>query len=482
MSSSIPSVKCLVWPWETSVWHERIEHSLRFKVSDYGDVDKIIEHILGKEKTEQVYTRDAFANAMYNYHIRDKSPDEFVDFETKTKSTRFPKDFLKGKIIPFIQKLAVNLPHMFSHQRVKLMLRGQNSRVVLSREQVSALLAGAFFGIFDSYDELPPFTEGRYFGKFSFLHLYKICNMYAIESIIYYFGRIMAQEPTGELIIRRHRIPFERCPVWKDVEIKLGSVKLLPDHRIWESKAELQIGESSSAISGDALVNGKGREEILFLTHPELLVLRLICESVDDDEAIAVMGAERFSEYEGFGTSLKFIGGYQDTYHRTQDGTISRSICFADCTTNIGNYTEYTTEFDRDLNKIFIALNLMKPPAVKLDFGTTHWGDSDHKDITGCNKYMKFIQQYMAASALGLTLCYYPGNNSGGNKPSNGNGNEFLNYAVKFINHIKRQGWTISDLYKRYKKIAADIKRDVINGYNDIKIEDLNLFKMMMEN
>ena len=65
-------------------------------------------------------------------------------------------------------------------------------------------------------------------------------------------------------------------------------------------------------IGGGVLGNGCVQEEIIFVLSPELITSILFCESLDDNEAIQIKGAERFSVYEGYGESFKWSGDYID--------------------------------------------------------------------------------------------------------------------------------------------------------------------------
>jgi len=55
------------------------------------------------------------------------------------------------------------------------------------------------------------------------------------------------------------------------------------------------------------------QEEIRFMINPELIVGMLFMASMDDNEAIEIVGAERFSQYMGYGSSFRFVGDYIDS-------------------------------------------------------------------------------------------------------------------------------------------------------------------------
>lgn len=54
------------------------------------------------------------------------------------------------------------------------------------------------------------------------------------------------------------------------------------------------------------------QEEIRFAVCPELIAGCLLCEKMDDNEAIIILGARQYSAYSGYGFSLKFAGAYND--------------------------------------------------------------------------------------------------------------------------------------------------------------------------
>lgn len=69
-------------------------------------------------------------------------------------------------------------------------------------------------------------------------------------------------------------------------------------------------------IGGGVIGNGCVQEEIFFVLSPELIVSRLIFESLDNNEAIQIKGAERFSSYGGYGESFKWADDFIDRRRR----------------------------------------------------------------------------------------------------------------------------------------------------------------------
>ena len=57
-----------------------------------------------------------------------------------------------------------------------------------------------------------------------------------------------------------------------------------------------------------------------FFECPELLVACLLATPLLDNEAVHVVGAERFSESAGVGLDLRFVKPVLDDTHRAADG------------------------------------------------------------------------------------------------------------------------------------------------------------------
>lgn len=463
----------LIYPWETYVWEERILPALSYKIQDYGDVDKIIGHILGDRLAEKIYVRDAFHNMMVNYHMSDTNADKFTLQSQKVQ--KYTKFHIKNSILPSIQNLAKSLPQFLGKYPLKVLMSGNTDSVKLTRIQVAALIAGSFFGVFDAYEHYDSNkVDSSLFQRFSLLNVFKKCHMFSFECLLNYFNTISQRTDfSGDIVVRRKVLPV--IPKWDELDHDLGAVRLLqPNTNHNYSSSHFTLGECTAQVTGAAWEGGNGQEEILFNTYPELMVVRLLCNKLEPTEAIAVMGAERFSEFRGVGSVTKYAGEFADQYKRLSDGTIGRTIVLIDPTPNIGNYTEFTTEFDKDLNKAFCGLSIMHPGRLpkgfQIEFAATPWGSSNIPDVVESNKYMKFIQLYIASSLLGICLNYYPGDDP-----------EFLTYGIKFMNFIKSRHWSVNDLYVAYKKVAEDIRRDVTNGYNDIKIKNYNIFNAILE-
>uniref|UniRef100_A0A453MGW8 PARG catalytic Macro domain-containing protein n=1 Tax=Aegilops tauschii subsp. strangulata TaxID=200361 RepID=A0A453MGW8_AEGTS len=91
------------------------------------------------------------------------------------------------------------------------------------------------------------------------------------------------------------------------------------------------------------------QEEIRFMINPELIVGMLFMASMEDNEAIEIVGAERY------GSSFRFVGDYLDTKPLDAMGrrkTRIVAIDALDCPTKL----QYETSgLLREVNKAFVG-------------------------------------------------------------------------------------------------------------------------------
>lgn len=58
--------------------------------------------------------------------------------------------------------------------------------------------------------------------------------------------------------------------------------------------------------------SGCVQEEIRFAICPEMLVSLIVCEMLQANECVFLIGCEQYSVYEGYSDSFKFAGSYED--------------------------------------------------------------------------------------------------------------------------------------------------------------------------
>ena len=69
-------------------------------------------------------------------------------------------------------------------------------------------------------------------------------------------------------------------------------------------------------LGGGVLREGCVQEEIRFVINPELIAGRIFTECLQPNESLVITGAERFSDYTGYGDTFKFKSNHLDTTPR----------------------------------------------------------------------------------------------------------------------------------------------------------------------
>ncbi|KAH0736382.1 hypothetical protein KY285_012089 [Solanum tuberosum] len=79
-----------------------------------------------------------------------------------------------------------------------------------------------------------------------------------------------------------------------------------------QSREAIEVDFANMYLGGGALVRGCVQEEIRFMINPELIAGMLFLPCMADNEAIEIVGTERFSSYTGYASSFRFNGDYVD--------------------------------------------------------------------------------------------------------------------------------------------------------------------------
>uniref|UniRef100_A0A0A9DSW8 PARG catalytic Macro domain-containing protein n=1 Tax=Arundo donax TaxID=35708 RepID=A0A0A9DSW8_ARUDO len=161
------------------------------------------------------------------------------------------------------------------------------------------------------------------------------------------------------------------------------------------------------------------------MINPELIVGMLFMASMEDNEAIEIVGAERFSQYMGYGSSFRFVGDYLDSKPFDSMGrrrTRIVAIDALDCPTMLqyefsGLVREVNKAFcgfsDQSKHQLYVKLfqdssTRDNCPSVSSDeyvgVSTGNWGCG----AFGGNTEIKSMIQWIAASqALRPFVNYY---------------------------------------------------------------------------
>ncbi|RVW69066.1 Poly(ADP-ribose) glycohydrolase 1 [Vitis vinifera] len=251
-----------------------------------------------------------------------------------------------AEVLPALANLLLRFPSLleFHYRNADTLIDGvqtglrildsQQSGIVFSqpgrkfptyyKELIGALLTCSFFCLF-------PITnrDAKHLPMINFDHLFScLYDIYdekmenKIKCIVHYFERICSQMPTGLVSFERKVLPLEDSPfcvtypkadLWSKSAVPLCHFEVHRSGLIEDqSKEALEVDFANRYIGGGALRRGCVQEEIRFMINPELIAGMLFLPSMADNEAIEVVGPERFSNYTGYASSFHFAGDYVD--------------------------------------------------------------------------------------------------------------------------------------------------------------------------
>ncbi len=320
-----------------------------------------------------------------------------------------------AQLIPFIAGLALQVELMYPDGTVPILSKRKQNVVKLSRREVSCLMANMFFCTVPKQSKDFDLGEYRFYGLMCDDMTY--CQYLIDEKlpcVLSYFAAIMEAEPEGVVTIARNCLtPEERKEFtlarWTASEKPLVDITLEPKLRIEQAHDCLQVDFANHYIGGGVDATCL-QEQILFVIYPELFVTCLLCEKMEDYEAIVITGVEQYSNYTGYSESFKYAGKCADpmTTKRDASGRIPRQIvaidalCLpkpADRVKQFGE--EYTL---RELNKAYVGFlgDVVCDPEDRRPLATGKWGCGV---FSGCNEY-KFLIQWLAASEAGRKMVF----------------------------------------------------------------------------
>ncbi|KZV21221.1 poly(ADP-ribose) glycohydrolase 1-like [Dorcoceras hygrometricum] len=377
-----------------------------------------------------------------------------------------------GEVLPRLGNLLLRLPDLleihyqnagiFNGLETSLrLLESQHSGVVfLSQELVAALLVCALFGLFPTTNRgakhLPAINFDNLF--VSIYECYHVSLENKIKCIIHYFERICLHMPTGNVSFERKVLPLENSPsgivypktnFWSESVVSLCQLEVHKTGLIEDQYAEaLEVDFANKYIGGGALSRGCVQEEIRFMINPELIVSMLFMSSMADNEAIEIIGTERFSNYFDYllrETNKAFCGLFdQNKYQLYQKLSETIEVQGEKPAQNIKNLFHKSKNLQsassqsgkQDLSSEPPNANEKKGLHPNLEgtigIATGNWGCG----AFGGDPQVKVAIQWLAASqALRPFILYYTF------------GLEELNKLEMIVKWIISHEWTVGDLW-----------------------------------
>ncbi|KTF79299.1 hypothetical protein cypCar_00044182 [Cyprinus carpio] len=318
-------------------------------------------------------------------------------------------------LIPNMAQLALDLPELIK-QPIPLLRQQQNQAITMSQQQISCLLANAFFCTFPHRNDTKPGSEYANYPTINFSSLFadekdpaKLAQKaQKLRAIFHYFNTVTNKshnqdpaKPDGLVTFERTSIQKSQLPKWKIQKKTLTNLHISSEGSIeHEGTGMLQVDFASKYIGGGVLGSGLVQEEILFFMSPELIVARLFTEKLADNECLKITGPQMYSFTSGYSKTFSWVGPYNDPTKRDNWKRRYRQIVAIDALDFKNPKEQYTKEnIKRELNKAFVGFH----GDVKTAIATGNWGCGA---LNGDPK-LKALIQLMAAAVSRRDMAYF---------------------------------------------------------------------------
>ncbi|CAF1117543.1 unnamed protein product [Rotaria sp. Silwood1] len=288
------------------------------------------------------------------------------------------------------------------------LLRIKSKRAVtMSQRQAASLLACAFFCLFPYRSSPKVKKEYESFQNPNFNTLYQrgpIEKIEKLKCILHYFERITRQMPNGVITFRRYELSDTYVPKWSKSTKGLIPMHLTTAQKIEDIDCVLQIDFANRYIGGGVLTSGCIQEEIRFITCPEMLLSLLVCEALEPNECIYLIGCERYSSYKGYSKTFQYDGDYIDNKPKDNWGRKWSHLVAIDAVYFRDRSAQYNMKYvKRDLIKAFAGFHTQGQTSDHaFPIATGNWGCG----VFNGDKQLKAIIQLIAASEAVRPLIY----------------------------------------------------------------------------
>ena len=418
----------IIWPWDLKSWPD-IKTRLQSESKGVPEIDSLAA-LLSGGKIKPRAVADQFNNLAGDSTALSKE-----DIETVSMT---------------LKQLIMDAPRAFRGFSSRVLTAGQNSNIVLSRQQVAAIIACMFFGMFRHSVSKGPVPSSE-FNDPTLKNIFSNQSVFPLRCILGYFHRI------GGLLgstAMKHKIVIKRtaaaAPIW--IEKTICSVSAVD---CVDELPNLHCAFSDQYIGSNMYEGAITQGEVILLSRPECLAAVLLCSRMYDNEVVTVIGAEKISLYKGYGSSVKYAGAFEDKTPFSASGEIRQcATVFMDAAEATSGHAQFISDFGRDLNKAYIAFSATPSKIVSCGNWT--------RGILGNHPELKFLQQLLACSLAGKIMYYTP------------YGNDFEAAMGVFVEWIETRGFTTMDLLTIYHDMLKQSGKGARYG-------DINLFETIMD-
>ncbi|UJR09526.1 hypothetical protein I4U23_013764 [Adineta vaga] len=357
-------------------------------------------------------------------------------------------------VLPHICSLAIHVDVICSRSPPLLRV-GSNRSVTMSQYQAASLLACAFFCLFPYRSEPKRKKEYEHFQCPNFNTLYLRGGREKVEKlrcILHYFQRITMKEPNGVITFRRYSKANQDIPKWSRSERGIVPTHLTTAKKIEDIDCVLQVDFANKYIGGGVLNSGCVQEEIRFTICPEMLVSMLVCEVIDDNECIFLVGCERYSSYRGYSRTFQYAGDYIDEKPKDNWGRKWCHLVAIDAIYFRKRSTQYHMKYiKRELTKAYVGFYIRNQTHhCAFPIATGNWGCGAFNG----DRQLKAIIQLIAASETIRPLIY----------AAYGDKNLIESFSVVF-DYLIDQRATVRDLYHYLKRYCEAHSRLTLFEY-----------------
>lgn len=186
---------------------------------------------------------------------------------------------------------------------------------------------------------------------------------------------------------------------FKDSRLHITSEGTIED----QGDGYLQVDFANRFLGGGVLGRGCVQEEIRFVLCPEMFISRLITESMLSNEAVFLIGCERFNNYIGYASSFKWSGNLEDD--TPMDDSRRRQCCIVaiDALRFVKPIDQFREDrMEREMKKAYVGYyHSLRTPAPAV--ATGNWGCG----AFGGDKRLKALLQLMVCCATSRPLVYF---------------------------------------------------------------------------